>query len=221
MKYAKIKCNINICYIWRLKFNNEYASNQKGTNMLKKIHYNAPVTLTFAFLSLAVLLLGQITGNLTTRLLFSVGQGSPTDILFYVRLFGHVLGHSGWQHYISNFLLILLLGPLMEERYGSRTLLLMILGTALATGIVHVVLFNTTVLGASGVVFMLIMLSAFVNTREDKIPLTVLLVAAAYIGQEVYTGIFANDNISQFSHIAGGICGCIFGITLRGNKKRR
>jgi rhomboid protease GluP len=189
--------------------------------MLKKIHYNAPVTLTFAFLSLAVLLLGQITGNLTTRLLFSVGQGSPTDILFYVRLFGHVLGHSGWEHYISNFLLILLLGPLMEERYGSKTLLLMILGTALATGIVHVVLFDTTILGASGIVFMLIMLSAFVNTKEGRIPLTVLLVAAAYIGQEVYRGIFASDNISQFSHIAGGICGCIFGITVRGNRKRR
>jgi len=189
--------------------------------MLKKIHYNAPVTLSFAFLALAALLLGQITGNQTTWLLFSVGPGGPTDVLFYFRLFGHILGHSGWDHYFSNFLLILLLGPLMEDRYGSKNLLFMILGTALVTGLVHVVLFDTTVLGASGIVFMLIMLSAFVNIREGRIPLTVLLVAAAYIGQEVYTGMFTSDNISQFSHIAGGACGCIFGFTMRGSGRKR
>ncbi len=189
--------------------------------MLRKIHYNAPVTLTFAILALIVLVLGQLTGERSTWLLFSVRRGSPVDPLLYLRLFGHILGHAGWEHYFSNFLLILLLGPLLEDKYGSKNMLLMILGTALLTGVLHVALFNTTVLGASGIVFMLIMLSAFVNFREGQIPLTVVLVAFIYIGREVYEGIVTNDNISQFSHIAGGVCGCIFGFTMRiGNKRR-
>jgi membrane associated rhomboid family serine protease len=188
---------------------------------MRKIHYNAPVTLTFALLAFGVLILGILTGDRTTQLLFSVHRGSPADPLFYVRLFGHVLGHAGWNHYFGNFLLILLLGPLLEDRYGSKTLLLMMAGTALLTGLLHVALFNTTVMGASGIVFMMIMLSAFVNIRAGSIPLTVILVAAIYIGREVYDGILAVDNVSQFSHIAGGVLGCVFGFAAktRGGRK--
>ena len=189
--------------------------------MLKKIHFNAPVTLTFALLALGVLVLGILTGDKSTLLLFSVRRGSPADPFFYIRLFGHVLGHAGWEHYFSNFLLILLLGPMLEDKYGSRTLLLMMAGTALFTGLLHVALFNTTVMGASGIVFMLIMLSAFVNIRSGSIPLTVILVAAIYIGREVFDGLAALDNVSQFSHIAGGVLGCVFGFAgkPRGGKK--
>ena len=61
-----------------------------------RLQYNAPVTLTFFFLSLASLVLGYLTNNWTTSHLFSVYRSSMTDPLFYVRLFGHVLGHSGW-----------------------------------------------------------------------------------------------------------------------------
>ena len=188
---------------------------------MRKIHYNAPVTLTFALLAFGVLILGILTGDRSTFLLFSVHRGSPADPLFYVRLFGHVLGHAGWDHYFSNFLLILLLGPQLEDRYGSKTLLLMMAGTALTTGLLHVALFNTTVLGASGIVFMMIMLSAFVNIRAGSIPLTVILVAAIYIGREVFDGILAVDNVSQLSHIAGGVLGCVFGFAAktRGGRK--
>ena len=32
-----------------------------------------------------------------------------------------------------------------------------------------------------------------------------------YIGDEVVTGLFTQDNISQLTHIVGGICGGVFG----------
>ena len=67
-----------------------------------RLQYNAPVTLTFFFLSLASLVLGYLTNNWTTSHLFSVYRSSMTDPLFYVRLFGHVLGHGGWDHFINN-----------------------------------------------------------------------------------------------------------------------
>lgn len=179
---------------------------------LKKIHYNAPVTLTFFFVSLAALLFGAITGGWTTQALFSVYRAPVTDPLSYVRLFGHILGHSGYEHFAGNMLLFLVVGPPMEEKYGSRVLLLGILLTALVSGLLQCAFFpNTALLGASGIVFMLIMMSSLAGMKEGKIPLTLILVAILYLGQEVYAAIFVQDNIAHFMHLVGGACGTIFG----------
>jgi rhomboid protease GluP len=62
---------------------------------------------------------------------------------------------------------------------------------------------------------MLIILSSFVNIKKGSIPLTFILVALLYIGREVASGLLSNDNISQFTHIAGGVCGAVFGFTLK------
>lgn len=75
------------------------------------LQYNAPVTLTFFFLSLASLALGHLTNGWTTYHLFSVYRSSLADPLFFVRLFGHVLGHAGWDHFIGNMLLFLVIAP--------------------------------------------------------------------------------------------------------------
>ena len=176
-----------------------------------RLQYNAPVTLTFFFLSLASLVLGYLTNNWTTSHLFSVYRSSMTDPLFYIRLFGHVLGHGGWDHFINNMLLFLVVAPPLEERYGSRTLLSGILMTALVSGILQCVLFPTSaLLGASGIVFMLIMLSSLAGF-SGGIPVTMLLVAALYFGQQVYDIILVHDNVANFMHIVGGVCGTAFG----------
>lgn len=179
--------------------------------MLNKIQYNSPVILTFAFISFIALLLGIFTNMFTTRLLFSVYRSSYTDPFSYARIFGHILGHANWQHFINNFLIILLVGPMLEEKYGSKNMLYMILITAVITGILNILLFKTALLGASGVVFMLILLSSFANMEKGKIPLTMIVVVIIFIGKEIMQGMFSQDNISQLTHIAGGICGGIFG----------
>ena len=86
--------------------------------------YNAPVTLSFFLLALVALILNRVTDGWTTSHLFSVYRSSLTDPLFYVRLFCHVLGHADWNHFMGNMLLLLVVGPPLEEKYGSRTLLL-------------------------------------------------------------------------------------------------
>lgn len=187
--------------------------------MLKRIHYNSPVILTFTLLSLGVLIIGDLTGMVSTRLLFSVYRGSLADPFFYIRLLGHVLGHVDWDHFISNFLVILLVGPMLEMKYGSKNIIIMFVVTALVTGILNLILFETALLGASGIVFMLIILSSFVNIREGSIPLTLLLVVAIYIGREILSGLASKDDVSQFTHIAGGLCGLFFGFTKKNSKK--
>ena len=92
-----------------------------------RLQYNAPVTLSFFLLSLFVLLLDILTSGWSTAHLFCVYRSPLNDPLFYIRLFGHVLGHAGWDHFLNNMLLFLVIGPPMEEKYGSRTLLLGIL----------------------------------------------------------------------------------------------
>jgi len=181
-------------------------------NRFKGLHYNSPVILTMTLLSLGALVLQKLTNGYTTSLLFSVYRSSPFDIFFYFRIFGHILGHANWEHYMNNFLLILLLGPMLEEKYGSRKMVFMIAITALVTGFLNILLFpNTALLGASGVVFMFILLSSFVNFEKGRIPITFILVVVIYLGGEVMNGIFVRDNISQLTHLLGGVCGSVFG----------
>ena len=92
--------------------------------------------------------------------------------------------------------------------------------TALITAIINMIFFKTALLGASGIAFMLILLSSFANYQKGKIPLTLLLVALIYIGGEVVNGIISTDNISQLAHIVGGICGAFFGRIYAGAKNQ-
>lgn len=177
-----------------------------------KITYNAPVTLSFTLIALAALIMGYLTGFKSTELLFCVRRTSLTDPLFYLRLFTHVLGHTDLQHYIGNFTVILLVAPMLEEKYGSKRLLLMIIFTAFITGLITVIFFpNTALLGASGIAFMMILLSSFAGSGSGEIPLTLIFVAVLYLGSEVIDGIFVTDNVSQMGHIIGGVCGGAFG----------
>ncbi|MBQ7859964.1 MAG: rhomboid family intramembrane serine protease [Faecalibacterium sp.] len=180
-----------------------------------KISYNAPVVLTFVLLCFLVTLIGLLTGSRSTTLLFSAYRGSVTNPLTYLRLFTHVLGHSGLDHFIGNGMYLLLLGPLLEEKYGSATMLKVILATALVTGVVHCVLWsNTALCGASGVVFAFIVLSSFTAFKEGEIPLSFLLVAILYVGQEVSSGLLIADNVSNLTHIIGGVVGASAGYML-------
>ena len=177
----------------------------------KKIHYNSPVVLTFFFLSLSALLLDILTKGWTTVHLFSVYR-SPITPLFFVRLFGHVLGHSGYAHFAGNMVLFLVVGPPLEEKYGSKALLAGILLTALVSGLLQCALFpHTALLGASGIVFMLILLSSLAGMKAGSIPLTLILVAVIYLGQELSSGLFVQDNVAHFMHLVGGACGTGFG----------
>jgi len=178
-----------------------------------KIRYNAPVVLNYALISVLVLFLNPLLGgNLIPSWFVVPGQGyfDTGSISSYIRLFSHIAGHVSWEHLLGNFAIILLVGPILEEKYGSFSLLFMILVTALVTGLLNSFLFQGALLGASGVAFMMILLAPFTNTKKGEIPLTFILIIALYIVKEVFQS-FQSNNIAEFAHIAGGLCGSIFG----------
>lgn len=185
-----------------------------------KISYNAPVALTFAIVSLLALAANYFTSGWANHTLFSVYRCPLNDPLAFFRFFGHVLGHSGYAHYIGNMVLVLVLGPNLEDRFGSWNVLWAILLTALVSGLVQFVFFpGTALLGASGIVFMMILLSSFGGVRNGTIPTTLILVAIFYLGGELWDAIFVQDNISQLTHIIGGLCGTVLGFVLSSGRK--
>lgn len=184
-----------------------------------KLQYNSPVVLSYALISFVVLLLGIATDNQTNQLLFSVYSSSVTDPLAYFRVFLHVLGHTSYAHYISNMLIILVIGPALEEKYGSKRIFWSIVCTAFVTGIFQMLFFDDALLGASGVVFMMIVMASYSGIRQGHIPLTLILVVLLYLGEEVID-IFTTDNVSQSAHILGGLCGIVLGIYFRNHPPR-
>lgn len=183
-----------------------------------RIRYNAPVTLTFSLLAAMVLLVDMLSGSQLTASIFSVPpQLAFNRVMDFVRLFTHSIGHAGWNHLISNLAFILLLGPILEEKYGSPALVIMMLITAGITGLLNVLFLSTGLLGASGIVFMMILLISFTNIRQGEIPLTFILVVLLYLTREFVTAFQANE-VSQFAHIVGGITGSMFGF-LRSRKR--
>jgi membrane associated rhomboid family serine protease len=187
-----------------------------------KLQYNSPVILTFTLISTAVLAIDYVTAHFLITNFFTVSSSmSMWNPISYFRLFSHVFGHADWGHLLSNFSFILLIGPLLEEKYGSKIMMEMMFITALLTGIITLIFMNMTLLGASGIVFMLILLSSFANFKAGRIPITFLLIVLLYIGKEVANS-FMQDSISQFAHIFGGICGGIFGFIINksGSEKK-
>ena len=185
-----------------------------------RIKYNAPLTLTFAIIASLLVLIDQIAGtHLIPTYCMVPGKGmfNTGDWQDWITLLTHTLGHSGWSHLLSNMALILLLGPILEEKYGSLTLFFMIFVTAVATGLLNAFLFPTALLGASGIAFMMILLTSFTNNRNGEIPLSFILILVLYLAAEVIKA-FKYDDISQFAHIMGGVCGSLFGF-LRPRKR--
>lgn len=175
-----------------------------------RISYNAPVVLTFTFLTLFVF---ALTHSLLPGLqswFVTFPTFTPTNPLDYFRLFSHVMGHQNLAHFVGNFTLILLLGPILEEKYGSQHLLFLMAITAFITSVLNTLFFTTGLLGASGIVFLFILLASFTTFKSGEIPLTFLLVFVVFIGQEIFSGL-QQDNVSQFAHILGGVLGSIFG----------
>lgn len=179
-----------------------------------KIQYNAVVILSYFFICLVILILDKLVQGRLVNNMFSTGRNdSLLNPLTYFKLISHSLGHSSWDHLYNNFLKILLIGPLIEEKYGSLNLLIMIILTSLIIGIINRIFSKNRILGASGIAYMLIVLCSFVNIESGKIPITVVLIILFFVVDEIINLLKRKkDGISHLGHVTGAICGIVLGI---------
>ena len=194
------------------------ADNRRGF----RLAFNTPAVLGFAGVCLVAMVLNLLTDGASNRALFSVYRAPLTNPLTWLRMVCHVFGHADWNHLLNNMMYVLLVGPMLEEKYGSVNLMLVMLATALLTGLANFIFFpGTMLLGASGIVFALILLSSITRTEGGAIPVTFILVAILYIGQQVWQAITVRDNVSYMAHIAGGAVGAGLGFLLNKAGKGR
>ena len=180
-----------------------------------KVSYDAPVTLSFVIICAFFFLLnsfviksgalGKILASPTTQagaLPFIVSQ--PVS---YIRLLLHVFGSTDGSGLITNLILVMLLGPAMEERYGSVIIGIMIFVSALFSGVLNACFCSESLVGAVPVVCMMIFLNSFMSFSKKTFPLSFAAVIVLFVFLEVFSGAGA---VRIIICIAGGLCGSLF-----------
>ena len=176
------------------------------------LKYNAPVTLTIALLSLLALALNELTDGWTTQNLFCFYKSALTDYLTYPRAVLHILGNTSLTECTANIIILLVVGPAAEERFGSAKVLFAVLATAIAAALIMWFLFPTSaIMGASGVLFMMMVLASFASMRGGAIPITLIRVLILVLGSEVLQAVTGDAGLQELTHIAGGAVGMVLG----------
>ena len=176
------------------------------------LRYNAPVTLTFALLSLLALALGELTHGWTTQNLFCFYKSALSDYLTWPRAVLHVLGNTSLTTCTGNIIVLLVIGPAAEERFGSAKVFFAVLLTAIAGALIMWFLFpESTIMGASGVLFCMMLLTSFASMRGGAIPITLILVIILYLGSEILQAVTGTAGLQELTHIAGGVVGLVLG----------
>ena len=154
-----------------------------------KVILDAPVPVFFVlictvfFLIDTFLLKKNNTLNLTSSPT-TAGGSLPFLIsqpLSYLRLFLYVFGFSSPQMLVTDLIFIMLLGPAIEERYGSIVIAIMMAVSALFSGVLNACFCKTSLRGASCIIFMLIFLNSFMSLSKKKIPLSFIFVVVLYV----------------------------------------
>lgn len=182
-----------------------------------KVAYDAPVTLTFAIVSILLFVLNTyvLKGKLTGLFLAApTMQGGElpfvvSNPLSYVRMLFYIFGASNSGMLITNLIFILLLGPAMEERYGSIVIGIMMAVSAVFAGVLNACFCQKMLQGAISVVFMIIFLNAFISFSKKKLPLSFIAVFVLFILREILEQ-NPNGIVGIVAGLAGGLCGSLF-----------
>ena len=187
----------------------------------KKIKFNfvfdSPVTISFSLLSVLLFVLNcfAIKGTLDVKILTSPTTSAgpipfmATQISSYLRLFLYAFGSQNFVGLLSNLLFLLMLGPVMEERYGSLVIGIMMAVSVLFSGVLNTCFCETSLQGCMPIIFMMIFLNSFMSFSKKKIPVSFLVIFVFYIAREV-SGKTFSEIVGLIICITGGLCGSLF-----------
>jgi membrane associated rhomboid family serine protease len=197
--------------------------NKRLASFLRAIHIDAPLTLTFAFVCVFVQMLSSMFGNGFVISYFAIHPWRNFNFrspISYLQMITQIFGHGNWEHLTGNMINLLLVGPTCERVFGLYNLLKIIVWTAIASSMAHMGLgpSNAVQLGASGVVFMLILLNSLVEAKTGRIPLTFVCQICLWCNKEIVAQLFSNDNVSHIAHLSGAIVGTWAGYHFHGHR---
>ena len=175
-----------------------------------KITFEAKITLIITALCLIVFVLFHYYPAQLGSVCVLNGKFNTESVSAYLSTIGYIFGHGGPEHLLGNLSFFLVLSPIIEKAYGGKKYVLMIVTAAIFTAIIHILFWENGLMGLSGIVFMLIILSTLIHAKSNELPFTFLLVLLLYFSKEVYLS-FSKDNVSHMAHLAGGISGIFWG----------
>ena len=134
----------------------------------------------------------------------------------YARLVLFVFGSKNFLQLIFSLAFILPFGALMEERYGSPAVALMIALAAFVSGVLNACLVPQSLCGAASAALTLILLSSITSFAKNEIHLSSLLTLALCLAGNLYLaaldgGLTRFAATSLFVQLAGALVGSMAG----------
>ncbi|MBP5568442.1 MAG: rhomboid family intramembrane serine protease [Treponema sp.] len=181
-----------------------------------KFEYDAPVTLSFIVITVLIFVISLIAKDAKIQSLLvaptnAAGKApfSFSNIKSILGLFLYIFGGADPALLFTNLLFIALIGPSMEERYGSFIIGIMMFVSALFAGVLNACFCKYPMSGCSAVVFMLVLLNAMMYFSKNKITGTSVSMIILFILREVYIK-NPNKAVGVIIILAGGLCGSLF-----------
>ena len=180
-----------------------------------KFSFDAPVTLSFVIISVILFILNNLvikSGALGGVLSSPTAQAGSLPFIVnqpvsYLRLFLYIFGAGEVSSYMTDILIILMLAPAMEERYGSVIIGIMIFVSALFSGVLNACFCTECLTGAVPVICMMIFLTAFMSFSNKTVPITFIATIIAFGYLAITSGLSA---VRLIICVAGGLCGSLF-----------
>jgi membrane associated rhomboid family serine protease len=193
-----------------------------ANHILRRITINAPVVLLFVAICVVLhIMTGWFPGMF--RILGVLDTWDGSRLLQYTSLFTHIFAHSDYNHLKGNMTHLLLTGPGVEYAFGSKNLAIIMLVVALVSAFAHIMFGSsyTHQLGASGVVFACILLNSLVSASNGKIPLSFILTATLYLGDEFFKFFWGGGAVSHHAHLTGGLVGAAAGFVIQKQRTKK
>ena len=170
MDFSFLKAVINFAPNINLKLQRLETPLGKG----RSFRWNSPIILLFCVIVFFVHLGYQTEFRDFFDTLFSVPRrfewSNPSH---YLSLVLYIFGDKGtWKHISTSMLLVVIVGPIIESRFGSIQLISMIIFTAFIVGLIDVLLFRGGLYGPLCISYLFTFLATFVNVKKRDIPLT-------------------------------------------------
>jgi membrane associated rhomboid family serine protease len=204
-----------------------------------KIMFDAPVTIVFVLLTIAVYFVNIMMKESLIPMMFTCRSLKAADpeaafnlknALDYARLILHVFAYTDFPTLLINAVILLLLGSILEERYGSLMLFIMIFIAALVSGVLAVCSPQVPFTGTDSIIFMMIFLLSLTALAKHTVQVSWLLAFIAFTAYKAYgfttTGTknlsaIIQDNLGLLISLAAGICGSLAGFLIAPKKSRK
>ena len=177
--------------------------------------YHYIVTIGYFLICFLIFILNALFKNKVTSFL-KIRRGSIFNPMNFIRLVTSGFCHTDFTHFRNNFVFILLLGPILEEKFGSLVFLEMLFITTVVSSLFHLLFYDSSAIGASDNVYMMVSLCGICCATDEKIPITFVLLFLFFVLGEIILMFFYIiwDSVGHDGHVVGALCGIVFGYFL-------